>query len=239
MGHARVSYDAVILDLGNTLVSYYTRAQWPGVLEQCMAEASAYLRERGLLRVEAHELAARVETERRESGGIRVRPLEDRLAWLFGLSPAEMAGDLAPAVCRCFMRPIFALAKRYDDALPGIAALRRRGLKTGILSNSPWGSPAALWREELARHGLLDAVDAVVFCGDVGWRKPAREAFEFIMRLLAVAPARCLFVGDDPRWDIAGPRGVGMDALLIDRHGEFPDADAPRIRSLHELSGRG
>jgi len=233
-----MKYDAVILDLGNTLVSYYTRAQWPAVLEQCMAEASAYLRDRGLLRVEPDELAQRVQTERGRSGGICVRRLEDRLAWLFGLTPVEMAGDLAPAVWRRFMGPIFALARRYDDALPAVAALRRHGLKTGILSNSPWGSPAALWREELARHGLLDAVDAVVFCGDVGWRKPARQPFEFIMRLLDVAPQQCLFVGDDPRWDIAGPRGVGMDALLIDRHGEFPDADAPRTRSLHEVLGR-
>ena len=233
-----MSYDAVIFDLGNTLVSYYTRAQWPEVLAQCVAEASACLRERGLLRVDPDELARRVQAERRESGGIRVRPLEVRLAWIFGLSPAEMADDAGLAVCRCFMGPIFALASRYDDALPAIETLRRRGLETGILSNSPWGSPAALWREELARHGLLDAVDAAVFCGDVEWRKPARQPFEFIMQKLAVAPEHCLFVGDDPRWDIVGPSELGMDAVLIDRHGEFPDADAPRIRSLHELLDR-
>jgi FMN phosphatase YigB (HAD superfamily) len=36
----------------------------------------------------------------------------------------------------------------------------------------PLGGPAASWKEELARHGRLDQVDAVVFCVDVGWRKP-------------------------------------------------------------------
>jgi FMN phosphatase YigB (HAD superfamily) len=48
------------------------------------------------------------------------------------------------------------------------------GFRTGIISNSPWGSPANLWRAEVQRLELLDAVDVTAFCGDVGWRKPAR-----------------------------------------------------------------
>ena len=56
-------------------------------------------------------------------------------------------------------------------------ALRSRGIKTAIVSNTPWGSPADAWRAELTRHGLLDKVDATVFCMDVGWRKPHRAPF--------------------------------------------------------------
>ena len=226
---------AIIFDLGNTLVSYYTREQWPGILDRSIGEVAGYLRGRGLMRVDADDLPGRVAAERGEDNDHRVRPLEERLARIFRLSHPDMAGDMAMEMCRCFMKPVFATARRYDDVLPALEELHRRGLRLGILSNTPWGSPAALWREELRRHGLTDAVDELAFCVDVGWRKPARQAFEFIMNKLCVTPEASLFVGDDPRWDIAGPRGVGMDALLIDRGGSRQPAGENVIRGLSEL----
>ena len=72
-------------------------------------------------------------------------------------------------------------------------------------------------REELARLGLADAVDVPVFCGDCGWRKPAKQIFEYTLERLQATPGQCVFVGDDPRCDIVGPQTVGMEAVLIDR----------------------
>jgi putative hydrolase of the HAD superfamily len=122
----------------------------------------------------------------------------------------------------------------YDDVEPTLARLRGAGIKTAIVSNSPWGSPAALWRKEIERLGLRRQVDADVFCGDVGWRKPARPIFERVLRELGVPAARSLFVGDDPRWDLVGPRALGMRAVLIGRTGRGDVEERP-IRSLDEL----
>jgi len=72
----------------------------------------------------------------------------------------------------------------------------------------------------------------------VGWRKPARPIFDAVLDRLGLAPERCLFVGDDPRWDLAGPRALGMRALLIDRAGEPALANESPIQSLEELEGR-
>jgi FMN phosphatase YigB (HAD superfamily) len=66
-----------------------------------------------------------------------------------------------------------------------LRSLRHQGIKTAIVSNTPWGSSANAWRAELARHELLDAVDATVFCMDVGWRKPHRAPFDRALSLLA------------------------------------------------------
>ncbi|HUU59055.1 MAG TPA: HAD family hydrolase, partial [Phycisphaerae bacterium] len=217
---------------------YYTREQWPDVLAQATEEVAAYLRARGLLRVDPGELAGRVEAERGEREDLRVTPLAERLGRIFSLSQADLREGEDLELCRRFMKPIFSLARLHDDSLATLAELRHRGLRTGILSNTPWGSPAELWREELRRHGLLDAVDGAVFCRDAGWRKPARQPFELILRKLDVTAARSLFVGDDPRWDIVGPRGVGMEAILIDRTMSTPPADVVTIRSLAELPAR-
>ena len=229
---------AVLFDLGNTLVDYFTRAEWPAILDQAIHEVTTFLGDRGMLRVDPESIPARVEAERPEPPDHRVKPLEDRLSRIFELSPSELEGDLALAMCRRFMKPTFAVARRYDDALPTLSALRERGLRTGILSNTPWGSPAELWREEVRRHELTDAVDAVVFCRDAGYRKPAAQPFELLMARLGVEPDDCLFVGDDPRWDLVGPRGVGMEAVLIDRAGSMDEGDERPIGGLTELLGR-
>lgn len=233
-----MKYDAVIFDLGNTLAAYFTREQWPDILDEAIGEVAAYLAARGLMGVGRDGLSERVQVERGEKDAHRVRPLADRLKRIFKLSRDELSDAVEMEMCRCFMKPIFAVGRRYDDALPALAELKRRGLRTGILSNTPWGSPAQLWREELARLGLLDAVDEAVFCVDVGWRKPARQPFEFIMQKLCVGPGECLFVGDDPRWDIAGPRGVGMDAVLIDRHCPGRAGGVNCIHGMAELLDR-
>jgi putative hydrolase of the HAD superfamily len=143
----------------------------------------------------------------------------------------ELAGDM----CRHFTRPIFGRGQCYPDALPVLEALRSAGLKMAIVSNTPWGSPGALWREELSRLDLTTRVDVTVFCTDVGWRKPARPIFECALEHLQVDPQSCLFVGDHPHWDLAGPQALGMKAILIDRHGTLPNAEFEAIQNLDEL----
>ena len=124
------------------------------------------------------------------------------------------------------MRPICALGRRYDDVLPALKKLQAEGVRTGLVSNTPWGSPADLWREEIERLELTPHFDAIVFCRDVGWRKPAKQIFEFALAKLNARPDECIFVGDDPRWDLAGPRAAGILPILIDRTGTGTGADS-------------
>jgi HAD superfamily hydrolase (TIGR01662 family) len=106
-------------------------------------------------------------------------------------------------------------AADLDEALE---SLRDLGIKTAIVSNTSWGSPASEWRQELARHGLLDRVDATVFCVDVGWRKPHPAPFERALTLLDVIAGEALFVGDDHRCDVLGAKNAGMRPVLLEPH---------------------
>lgn len=223
-----------LFDLGGTLAEYYDRSQTAAVLSEALAEVQRFLEEAGLL-VAVPEIAPQQMHSEREAGDYRVRPLIGRLARVFALDGLDPSGELALEMCRRFLRPIFARGRCYEDTLPVLRELRSRGIKTAIVSNTPWGSPGALWREELARLGLSDLVDVAVFCTDVGWRKPARRIFDFALERLHAAPHESLFVGDHPEWDIAGARGAGIDALLIDRYGNVQNAEEPVIRNLYEL----
>jgi FMN phosphatase YigB (HAD superfamily) len=92
-----------------------------------------------------------------------------------------------------------------------------------LLSKTPWGSPAAAWQEELDRHGLLHKVDAVVFCVDVGWRKPHPARFHRALELLPVPASEAVFVGDDPRWDMVSAERVGLRPILLSSDGGIAD----------------
>jgi HAD superfamily hydrolase (TIGR01509 family) len=199
---------AVLFDLGNTLVGYYTSAEFPEVLRRCLQECAEAL---GLPKDSARERDTynRALLLNQEQTDYAVRPLTDRLEALFG-APAS-----SDALVAAFLRPIFSMARLDPHALFVLEALRRAGIRTAIVSNTPWGSPADAWRQELQRHGLLDRVDATVFCMDVGWRKPHRAPFELALSRLGVGPAEALFVGDDPRWDIIGARGAGLRPVLL------------------------
>jgi putative hydrolase of the HAD superfamily len=129
-------------------------------------------------------------------------------------------------LCHAFLEPIFSTAHVNPDALSVLTSLRQMGLKTAVVSNTPWGSSGRAWRSDLARHGLLGALDAVVFCTDVGWRKPHPIPFRRALALLDAAPHEAVFVGDDPIWDIDGAHGAGLRPILLATH-EHPDTAAP------------
>jgi FMN phosphatase YigB (HAD superfamily) len=133
------------------------------------------------------------------------------------------------------MEPIFAIASPYPDTLLALTTLWDRGFRLGVISNTPWGSPAELWREELARHGVLPLCEHVLFCRDVGWRKPARPIFQKALDVFGCRPEDCVFVGDNVTWDVYGALRVGITPVLIARSGQTRSVTVPQIASLCEL----
>lgn len=227
--------DIILFDLGNTLVRYYERDDFPDILHQAIKEVWNFLAKKGLLGVSPEQMWAGVKEENHEEKDYSIRNLEDRLIRIFQLDNTSLPPQIMDNMCRCFMKPIFAIAKVYDDVLPVLCELEKRNISQVIVSNTPWGSPANLWREELKRLGLADHIEAAFFCRDAGWRKPARQIFDFVLEKLRAEPQDCLFVGDDPRWDLAGPKTVGMDAIIINREGKMQNMDGKTVKSLYEI----
>jgi HAD superfamily hydrolase (TIGR01509 family) len=230
-----VATQAVLFDLGNTLVGYYTSTEFPLVLRRCLHECVTEL---GLGEDPGRDddLLERALLFNRERLDHAVRPLADRLAELFGAYASLEASALQIAVA-AFVKPIFATARLDPQAVPVLEVLRASGVKTAIVSNTPWGSPADAWREELRRHGLLEKIDAAVFCTDVGWRKPHRAPFERALSLLGVSASNALFVGDDARWDVTGAANAGLRPVLLASGSTTASADHLTIRELRGIIG--
>jgi len=215
---------AVLFDLGNTLVHYYRGPEFRPILRRCL-ERTALVLDTAV----SDELYERALVLNCEDPSLAVRPLLDRIRSLFeGLEDGN-----ATDVCR-FMAPIFDCARVDRKALEVLDELRRRSIKTAIVSNTPWGSPAELWRAELERHELLHRVDVAVFCVDAGWRKPHPAPFSLALSRLGVSPQEAIFVGDDPRWDVEGAKRSDIKAVLLSPD-ESARADCVVIRDLQAV----
>jgi putative hydrolase of the HAD superfamily len=228
-------YRAILFDLGNTLDRYYTSSEFPEVLRRCLGECATIL---GWAEDSARDrrLFERALLLNREQVDFAVRPLEGRLQELFGAYERidEASGQVLAVA---FLKPIIATARLHPEAVPVLKTLRGLGIKTAIVSNTPWGSSATAWREELTRDGLLDQVDATVFCMDVGWRKPHRAPFDRALSLLEVAPADALFVGDDHRWDVIGAQNAGLRPILVGPGVPNSPTNCLTIQNLGDLIG--
>jgi putative hydrolase of the HAD superfamily len=116
----------------------------------------------------------------------------------------------------------------YEDALPTLADLRGRGLKLGLLSNTSRDLDAFV-----AHHGL--DVDAVLTSHVHGKTKPHETIFRALLARLEVEPKEAAMVGDQFQDDIEGARAVGMQAVLLDRDGRFPEVE-DRLDDLRGLA---
>jgi HAD superfamily hydrolase (TIGR01509 family) len=93
-----------------------------------------------------------------------------------------------------------------------LESLRDRGLQTGLVANS-WPDPARVLRADAEGLGLAAHLDAMVFSGEVGYRKPEPEIFLRACAELYVDPAQVVFVGDDLERDVQGASRVGMTTV--------------------------
>ena len=119
----------ILFDLGNTLVQYYVRSEFPGILDQAITGVQEYLKQEGLLGLPGKAMWQRVEEENHEAKDHAVRPLEERLIRIFQLDGPAVSTGVIMDMCRCFMKPIFAVARRYDDVVPVLQELGERGYR--------------------------------------------------------------------------------------------------------------
>jgi putative hydrolase of the HAD superfamily len=99
------------------------------------------------------------------------------------------------------------------EAAPTILALRDRGLRIGLLSNTHW--PRAFHERFLARDGLTELIDARLYTSEMPFQKPHPSAFEAALRALDVDhPGAAVFVGDRPWDDVVGAQRTGLRAVL-------------------------
>jgi putative hydrolase of the HAD superfamily len=126
-----------------------------------------------------------------------------------------------------------------EEAVPLLAALRRDGLRTAVVSDCWYELP-----EYLPSLPIAPLLDASVFSVEVGHCKPHPAMYLAACAALRVDPAECLYLGDGGSCELSGARAVGMTAVQLaapDLAGHLvfhpdPNWDGPRVGSLPEFA---
>lgn len=120
----------------------------------------------------------------------------------------------------------------YDDVPGVLRALRERGLRLGLISNSH--RCLASFQSHFELEGLIAVT---VSSSEHGFMKPHPGIFTAALDLMQVSAAESVMVGDSLAHDVAGARSVGMRAILLarDRRDLPAGTDVPVIQSLSEL----
>jgi putative hydrolase of the HAD superfamily len=116
----------------------------------------------------------------------------------------------------------------FDDVRPALGALSSQPVILGIVSNFE------SWLEGLlGALGVRDAFAVRVISGLEGIEKPDPAIFELAMARAGVRPTDCVYVGDNPEFDVLPPAALGMFPVLIDRRARHEGWDGPGVRITH------
>ena len=233
--------EAVIFDWGGTLAEYASIE-----LEDMWRLAARHLaREQGNgSRREENELVSRlaqVEVDFWATTSTHQRA--GTLADLLQAATAALALDVTEAVLEeAATRYLDAWTphiRHEPDAADTLRALRRRGMRIGLLSNTHW--PRAFHEHFLARDGLEGLIDTRLYTSELSVMKPHPEAFRSALEAVGVEdPQRAVFVGDRPFDDIFGARQSGLRTVLrtnpeVPPYDIEPDATIERLFDLVEV----
>ncbi|CAA2156732.1 MULTISPECIES: haloacid dehalogenase type II [Methylobacterium] len=121
----------------------------------------------------------------------------------------------------------------YPEVPEVLASLRKRGLRTAVLTNGN----AAMVDRAVASAGLADHLDAVLSVDDAQVFKTHPDAYRIALLRLAVGEADVLFCSSN-RWDVAGAHAFGFRTAWVNRRG-LPDeyADLAPTSVIGSLDG--
>lgn len=212
---------AVVFDLFGTLVS------WP----QGRPHTRALARELGI-EFETFRPVWSKTWRARETGQIDAEQALRSVCAEVAFAASEERIQLAAGAWTSFVRSV--LVPR-DGALETLAALRSRGVRTGLMSDAPL-EVSRLWDAS----PLAPLIDAAVFSCSEGAVKPDPRLYEAVVRRLGVEPVECVYSGNGDGEELAGALRAGMRAVLFTGPGEPPGREAAawtgaRISALAEI----
>lgn len=147
-----------------------------------------------------------------------------------GASP-EWAAEFAPKTSRHmgeFYKPESIVPEDVRSTLP---QLKEAGYILGVISNRD--KP---FQDVLDSHGIGEFFDFSLAAGEVNVFKPDPGVFVHALQRLHLSAQEVIYVGDNYYADVVGARAAGLQPVLYDPLGIFPNPDCATIKSFDELN---
>jgi len=117
-----------------------------------------------------------------------------------------------------------------EDVLQLLPRLQQAGYSLAVVSNRE--KPYQL---EIEALGIASYFAFTLAGGEVQAWKPEPDIFYHACRRMEVNPLQSIYVGDNYFADVIGSRRAGLQPVLYDPRGIFPDAGCPVLTSFDQL----
>jgi len=118
-----------------------------------------------------------------------------------------------------------------EDVRRALPELKETGYILGVISNRD--KP---FQDVLQDHGISEFFDFSLAAGEINIYKPEPGVFDHALQQMNVFPQDTVYVGDNSYADVVGARRAGLQPILYDPLGVFPDPDCTIIKSFDELN---
>jgi 2-haloalkanoic acid dehalogenase type II len=214
-------FDAILFDLGSTLI--YFDGDWPALRAASNARVLDTLLAIGL-DLNQQAFLANWETQLVTYQDERDEHLvEHSTLYVLQSVLSEMGYTAIPErLLRRALAEMYAVTQQHwkveTDAHPTLAALRKRGLRLGLLSNAADDEDV---QSLVDQAGLRQFFDFILTSAYLGYRKPHPLTFQAALDRWRLPPRRVAMVGDNLRADIGGARQMGIFSIWITRRAAF------------------
>jgi putative hydrolase of the HAD superfamily len=118
----------------------------------------------------------------------------------------------------------------FPEVMETLRSLRDRGLQLAVVSNFD-----SRLRVILSGLAVAPWFDDIFISSAVGYAKPDRRIFDFVLQSRRLAAADVLHVGDSVTNDLDGAANAGIKGILVDRKGSHSANSACRVTHLGEI----
>ena len=118
-----------------------------------------------------------------------------------------------------------------EDVRRTLPQLKESRYILGVISNRD--KP---FHDVLQDHGISEFFDFSLAAGEVNIFKPDPGIFEHGLQRVKLSANEVMYVGDNYYADVVGARNAGLQPVLYDPLGIFPESDCETITSFDELN---
>ena len=207
----------VFFDFGSTLI--YTKDPWPPIYEQADQALVDILLKAGIsldMRAFSSEFETFLDNYYAERGTSIIERTTSSV--LCEILAANGFPSIPGSTVRAALDAMYAVTQQNwyleEDAIPTLEALRERGLRLGMISNT---SDDENVQQLLDRWDLRRYFENIITSAGCGIRKPDERIYRLALDTFNVPPEQTAMIGDTPDADILGANRMGIKSIWITR----------------------
>jgi putative hydrolase of the HAD superfamily len=228
--------EAIFLDVGNTLRIVIEDKDFMAQARQQLVELTGAPETPDAF---YEKLAERYKVLRRRAKEKLIEASEKEMwtKWMLPDFPSKKIAPLSSKLTRLW-RDCDGRRVPRENSTEVVIELSKRGYLLGMIANTITETEIP---DYLVAEGLTGYFKTVILSSKIGIRKPNPEIYWEAARQIGIAPAKCVYVGDNPVRDVEGTRaaGYGMFILFFEPATQAKEPPTVEIKPdyvIHEMS---